>query len=44
MHRSRWINAFGGCFTGLVLVIVTLTKFTHGAYLVVIAMPLLFFS
>ena len=42
MHRSRIINAFGACFTGLVLVIVTITKFTHGAYLVVIAIPLLF--
>jgi amino acid transporter len=42
MHRSRWINAFGACFTGLVLVIVTITKFTHGAYLVVIAIPVLF--
>jgi amino acid transporter len=41
MHRSRIINAVGGCFTGLVLVIVLATKFTHGAYLVVIAVPLL---
>src|SRR5262249_29845649 len=42
MHRSQWINAFGAVFTGLVLVIVTVTKFTHGAYLVVIAIPVLF--
>jgi amino acid transporter len=42
IHRSRSINAFGACFTGLVLVIVTITKFSHGAYLVVIAIPLLF--
>ena len=42
MHHSRIINAFGACFTGLVLVIVTVTKFTHGAYLVVIAIPVLF--
>jgi len=42
MHRSRWINGFGACFTGLVLVIVTITKFGHGAYLVVIAIPILF--
>jgi amino acid transporter len=42
MHRSRLINAFGACFTGLVLVIVTITKFTHGAYLVVVAIPLLY--
>jgi amino acid transporter len=42
MHRSRVINAVGAVFTGLVLVIVTITKFTHGAYLVVIAIPLLY--
>ena len=41
IHRSRAINAFGACFTGLVLVVVLVTKFTHGAYLVVIAIPVL---
>ena len=41
IHRSRYINALGGCLTALVLVIVLVTKFTHGAYLVVIAIPLL---
>jgi hypothetical protein len=41
IHRSRIINAVGGCLTALVLVIVLSTKFTHGAYLVVIAVPLL---
>jgi amino acid permease-like protein len=40
--RSRAINAFGAALTALVLVIVLATKFTHGAYLVVIAVPLLF--
>jgi amino acid transporter len=42
MKRSRLINGFGAVFTGLVLIVVTITKFTHGAYLVVIAIPLLF--
>ncbi|MEP6695607.1 MAG: APC family permease [Pseudonocardiales bacterium] len=42
MIRSRAINATGATFTGLVLVIVLITKFTKGAYLVVIAMPILF--
>ncbi|MGQ0630549.1 MAG: APC family permease [Sporichthyaceae bacterium] len=42
MKRSRIINAVGLTFTGAVLVIVLVTKFTHGAYLVVIAMPILF--
>ena len=40
--RSRAINAVGATLTGLVLVIVTVTKFTHGAYLVLIAMPVLY--
>jgi len=38
---SRVVNAVGACLTGLVLVIVLVTKFTGGAYLVVIAVPLL---
>ncbi|MFE0102399.1 APC family permease [Streptomyces sp. NPDC059009] len=42
IHRSMAINAFGAVLTGIVLVIVLITKFTHGAWLVVIAMPLLF--
>ena len=41
VHRARAINAFGACFTGVVLVVVMVTKFTHGAYLVVIAIPVL---
>jgi amino acid transporter len=41
IHRSRVINAVGAVFTGVVLVIVMVTKFTHGAYLVVIAIPVL---
>ena len=40
--RARFINALGATFTALVLVVVLLTKFTHGAYIVVIAMPALF--
>ena len=40
--RSRAINAVGAGLTGLVLAIVTVTKFTHGAYLVLIAMPILY--
>ncbi len=42
MVRSRVINAIGFVSTGLVLIVVLLTKFTHGAYLVVIAMPILY--
>jgi amino acid transporter len=40
--RSRTINSVGATFTGLVLVIVIVTKFTKGAYLVLIAMPILY--
>ena len=39
---SRAINAVGCSLTGLVLVIVTVTKFTRGAYIVLIAMPILY--
>ncbi|MCT4356388.1 APC family permease [Streptomyces sp. Je 1-79] len=40
--RRLSINAFGACLTAVVLVIVLITKFTHGAWIVVIAMPVLF--
>jgi amino acid transporter len=40
--RSLAINALGAATTALVLVIVLITKFTHGAWIVVIAMPLVF--
>ena len=40
--RSRLINGFGASLSGVVLVIVILTKFTKGAYLVLIAMPILY--
>lgn len=42
MIRSRGINAFGMVMTGSVLVIVLVTKFTHGAWIVVVAMPIIF--
>jgi len=42
MLGARFINGLGAVFTGLVLVVVLVTKFRHGAYLVVIAIPLLF--
>jgi amino acid transporter len=43
MMRSRIINAIGLSVTGLVLVIVLVTKFTHGAWIAITAMALLFF-
>jgi hypothetical protein len=36
------INAVGASFTGLVLVVVLISKFLNGAWIVVIAMPLVF--
>ncbi|MGB8021595.1 MAG: APC family permease [Candidatus Nanopelagicales bacterium] len=42
MMRSRVVNAIGFVLTGAVLVIVLVTKFTHGAWIVCVAMPLLF--
>ncbi len=39
INSGRAVNAFGALLTGLVLVVVMITKFTHGAYLVVIAIP-----
>ena len=45
VREQRWrssavINAAGGITTGVVLVVVSITKFTHGAWLVILAIPL----
>ena len=40
--RSLSINSFGALLTGTVLIVVTVTKFTHGAWLVFAIMPVLF--
>jgi len=39
LRRARLINGGGAVLTGTVLIVVLITKFTHGAYLVLIAMP-----
>jgi amino acid transporter len=41
MKRSRVINSVGAGFTGIVLVIVLATKFAKGAWIVVVAMPII---
>lgn len=41
--RSLVINLVGATMTATVLVIVTITKFTHGAWLVFVIMPVLWF-
>lgn len=43
MQRSRAINALGAGLTGIVLILVLVTKFLQGAWIVVVAMPALFF-
>jgi len=42
MHRSLLINGLGASTTAVVLVIVLISKFAHGAWIVVIAMPVVF--
>jgi amino acid transporter len=42
VRRSQLINLTGAALTGLVLAVVVVTKFTEGAWLVLIAMPLLY--
>jgi amino acid transporter len=42
IRRSQLINRVGATFTAGVLIVVLVTKFTHGAYLVCLAMPVLF--
>jgi amino acid transporter len=41
MRRSQAINMVGGTLTTVVLGIIIVTKFTHGAWLILVAMPVL---
>ncbi|PWC05920.1 DNA-binding protein [Agromyces badenianii] len=41
--RALVINAIGAAMTAVVLIVVTITKFTHGAWIVFVLMPILFF-
>ncbi|WP_172386664.1 amino acid permease [Streptomyces sp. MNP-20] len=42
MVRSRAINTFGAFFTGLVLIVVLVTKFTHGAWVALLGMVIFY--
>ncbi|MEV0526450.1 APC family permease [Streptomyces sp. NPDC050439] len=42
MIRSRAINTFGAFFTGMVLVVVLVTKFTHGAWVALLGMVIFY--
>ncbi len=44
MFRSRTINTIGACFTAVVLVIVLVSKFASGAWIVVVAMPVIWLT
>ncbi|EFL22693.1 MULTISPECIES: APC family permease [Streptomyces] len=44
MIRARAINTFGAFFTGLVLVVVLLTKFTHGAWVALLGMAVFYIT
>ncbi|MEO8261147.1 MAG: APC family permease [Pseudolysinimonas sp.] len=43
IYRALTINAIGAVMTAAVLIIVTVTKFTHGAWIVFVVMPILWF-
>lgn len=42
MRRSRLVNVAGFLMTGVVLIVVLVTKFTHGAWITVLVMMILF--
>jgi amino acid transporter len=44
MMRIRVINSVGACFTAVVLVIVLVSKFASGAWIVVVAMPVIWLT
>jgi amino acid transporter len=41
-RRSQTINGIGFCFTGVVLIIVLITKFVAGAWIAILAMAIIF--
>jgi hypothetical protein len=44
LHRKRIVNGVGAVATALVFAIVLVTKFSHGAWIVVLAAPILFLA
>jgi amino acid transporter len=42
MKRARMINGFGAAMTGIVLIVVLLTKFTRGAWIAIAAMAVFY--
>lgn len=44
MRRSQTINAFGMCVTGMVLAVVLVARFTHGAWIAIVAMIVIYMT
>ena len=44
MKRSRVVNTIGAIVTSIVLIIVLITKFANGAWIVVVAMPIIWLT
>ena len=42
-HLRAGINAIGACLTGVVVIIVSIAKFTHGAWMVLVFVPIMIF-
>ena len=42
--RGAAISGFGGCVTGVVLIVIAYSKFTHGAWIVIAAIPFVMFG
>ncbi len=40
-RRGMWINGIGAVLSGIVCVIIAMTKFTHGAWAIIVIVPLL---
>lgn len=43
-QRSAAISAFGGTVTGIVLFVIAFSKFTHGAWIVLVAIPFVMYG
>lgn len=42
-HVRAWLNGLGALTTGLVVIIITVTKFVHGAWMILVFIPFIIF-
>lgn len=42
-HVRAWLNGIGAATTGLVVIIITATKFTHGAWIILLFIPFIIY-